>query len=278
MGTLYDPFVCRGLDALIYSAYSRSKFIFAATPSGITLGPEGGSHQSFITPSIGIELPNLVYYEPTFAHELEWIFLAALRNLLDRKEGQIVYLRLSTRSIEQALFPQERLRDETCANTLREHVVRGGYRIVDYSAEPSYQPGVNVVNIFSCGVMIPNAIEASQLLREEDVFANVISATSPCLLYRSWQQANKHRMKSSTAGIGFHLERLIPLAERQVPVVTVMDGHSHALSFIGSVFGTRTIGLGVEEFGQSGTQKELYDYYGISTGTIVEAAIQALEE
>ena len=278
MGTLYDPFVCRGLDALIYSAYSKSKFIFAATPSGITLGPEGGSHQSFITPSIGIELPNLVYYEPTFAHELEWIFLAALRNLLDRKEGQIVYLRLSTRPIAQALFPQERLSDETHANTLREDVVRGGYRIVDYSAEPSYQPGVNVVNIFSCGVMISDVIEASQLLREEDVFANVISATSPCLLYRSWQQANKHRMKSSTAGVGFHLERLIPLAERQVPVVTVMDGHSHALSFIGSVFGTRTIGLGVEEFGQSGTQKELYDYYGISTGTIVDAAIQALDE
>ena len=109
-GTVYDPFIGRGLDALTYAAYTESKFIFAGTPSGITLSPEGGAHQSLITPSIGMEMPNLVYYEPTFAQELEWIFLAGLRNLLDRKRGQILYLRLSTRPVPQNLFPADRQR------------------------------------------------------------------------------------------------------------------------------------------------------------------------
>src|SRR6266851_2408128 len=104
VGTVYDPFVCRGLDALIYSAYSGSKFVFAGTPAGVTLSPEGGAHQSAVTPSIGLELPNLRLYEPCFARETEWCFLNGLRECLDRENGLSTYLRLSTRSIEQAPF------------------------------------------------------------------------------------------------------------------------------------------------------------------------------
>ena len=109
--------------------------------------------------------------------------MAALKNLLDRKRGQIVHLRLSTRPISQALFPQERLRDETGAKTLQESVLRGGYCIVNYQNDPSYRPGVNVIYIFACGVMVPNAIEASQVLRQGNIFANVIEVTSPDLLH-----------------------------------------------------------------------------------------------
>ena len=277
VGTLYDPFICRGLDALIYAAYSEAKFIFAGTPSGISLSREGGAHQSIITPSIGIELPNVVYYEPAFAQELECILLAGLKNLLDRKKGRIVYLRLSTRAISQELFPHEQLTDESNATTLRNNILRGGYRLVDYQNEPSYIPGENVVNIFTCGAMVPDAIEASQQLREENVFANVMNVTSPDLLYRSWRQASKLKMKSPNARTSFHLERLVHPSERRVPIVTVMDGHSHTLSFIGSVFGTRAIALGVDEFGQSGSRSELYDQYEISAKAIAQAARVAIK-
>ena len=275
VGTIYDPFISRGLDSLIYAAYCESKFIFAGTPSGITLSPEGGAHQSVITPSIGMELPNLVYYEPTFAQELEWIFLAGLKNLTDRKNGQIVYLRLSTRAILQELFPSTQ--EESQAKTLRENVLKGGYRIVDYQSDPSYEPTSNVVNVFASGVVVPDAIEASQLLRNEGIFANVVVVTSPDLLYRGWQQASKLKMKNPASRFSFHLERLVPPAERQVPVVTVMDGHSHALSFIGSVFGTKTIPLGVNEFGQTGSRDELYDHYDIGKKAIIEAVRLAVE-
>jgi pyruvate dehydrogenase E1 component len=278
VGTLYDPFICRGLDALIYAAYSESKFIFAGTPSGITLSAEGGAHQSLLAPAIGLQLPNLVYYEPAFAQELEWIFLAGLRNLLDRKRGQIVYLRLSTRPIPQDRFPQEILKDPTSAKTLRENVLRGGYRIIEWHDAPGYQPGVNVLQVFASGVMVANAIEAARQLRPEGIFANVINVTSPDLLYRSWQRANQLKMKDPSARLSFHLERLVPLTERKVPIVTVQDGHPHTLSFLGSVFGARTVALGVDEFGQSGTREELYEHYGISTAAIVRACRLALKD
>ena len=275
-GTVYDPFIGRGLDALTYAAYTESKFIFAGTPSGITLSPEGGAHQSLITPSIGMEMPNLVYYEPTFAQELEWIFLSGLRNLLDRKRGQIVYLRLSTRPVSQNLFPAPQQQDQQAIEPLRQAVLRGGYRITDYQTESPYSPSDNVLNIFTCGVMVPEALEASRRLRKEGLFANVIVVTSPDLLYRGWQQANKLRMKNPGIRFTFHLERLIPDKERQVPIVTVQDGHSHALSFLGSVFGTKTICLGVDEFGQSGSTGELYDHYDIGVKAISQAAHQVM--
>ena len=275
-GTVYDPFIGRGLDALTYAAYTESKFIFAGTPSGITLSPEGGAHQSLITPSIGMEMPNLVYYEPTFAQELEWIFLAGLRNLLDRKRGRILYLRLSTRPAPQNLFPADRQSPPQRLERLRQDVLRGGYRLLDHGSAPGYSPGSNVLNIFTCGVMVVDALEASRRLAGEGIFANVIAVTSPDLLFRGWQQASKLKMNNPGVRFTFHLEGLIPPSERRAPIVTVLDGHSHALSFIGSVFGTQALCLGVDEFGQSGKVEELYDHYQIGVKSISQAARQVI--
>ena len=275
-GTVYDPFIGRGLDALTYAAYTESKFIFAGTPSGITLSPEGGAHQSLITPSIGMEMPNLVYYEPTFAQELEWIFLAGLRNLLDRKRGQILYLRLSTRPVPQNLFPANRQTTPQRLAGLRQDVLRGGYRLLEHGSDPRYIPGKNVLNIFTCGVMVVDALEAGRKLSQEGIFANVIVVTSPDLLFRGWQHANKLKMKNPGTRFTFHLESLIPASERHVPIVTVLDGHSHALSFIGSVFGSKALCLGVDEFGQSGQVEELYDHYQIGVKAISQAARQVI--
>jgi pyruvate dehydrogenase E1 component len=275
-GTVYDPFIGRGLDALTYAAYTESKFIFAGTPSGITLSPEGGAHQSLITPSIGMEMPNLVYYEPTFAQELEWIFLAGLRNLLDRKRGQILYLRLSTRPVPQNLFPANRQTPPQRLAGLRQDVLRGGYRLLEHGSDPRYIPGKNVLNIFTCGVMVVDALEAGRKLSQEGIFANVIVVTSPDLLFRGWQHANKLKMKNPGTRFTFHLESLIPRSERHLPIVTVLDGHSHALSFIGSVFGSRALCLGVDEFGQSGQTEELYDHYRIGVKAISRAARQVI--
>ena len=88
VGTVYDPFVCRALDAFIYAAYSQAKFIVVGTPSGISLSSEGGAHQSIITPGIGLQLPGVTCYEPAFALELEWILLHALAALQSREQGK----------------------------------------------------------------------------------------------------------------------------------------------------------------------------------------------
>ena len=100
VGTLYDPFIARGLDALTYASYQDARFLLVATPSGITLAPEGGAHQSVATNLIGIGQPGLLAFEPAYADELAVIMRFAFEHL-QAEDGDSIYLRLSTRPIDQ---------------------------------------------------------------------------------------------------------------------------------------------------------------------------------
>jgi pyruvate dehydrogenase E1 component len=262
VGTVYDPFVCRGLDALIYGLYSGSRFIFAGTPSGVTLSPEGGAHQSAVTASLGVELPNLDFYEPCFAVEVEWALLEGLRQCCDRENGRSTYLRLSTKPIDQSLLKPalERLGSAE----LERQALAGGYVIRPaVTGEPQ-------VHLVTCGAMVPEVIAAAEVLEREGVGANVIHLLSPRRAFADWQQ---HRHDGN-----HHLARLIPPEKRGAPIITVLDGASHALAWAGSVFGQRTISLGVDKFGQSGARSDVYRYMHIDIDSILATAFAAVDE
>ncbi|HZF06916.1 MAG TPA: 1-deoxy-D-xylulose-5-phosphate synthase N-terminal domain-containing protein [Patescibacteria group bacterium] len=251
IGTLYDPFVPRGLDALYHALYAGGRFVVAATPSGVTLSPEGGAHQSVITPSIGVALPAIAYFEPAFAREVEWILLDGLAAIAAR-EGESLYLRLSTRPVSQALAPAP-------TPEYRDAVLRGGYRLSDARDRPGYAAD-RAVHVFAAGVMVTEALEAARALAGHGVFANVFVVTSPDRLYRGLRAPRPW------------LETLVAADEEDVPVVSVLDGHSHALGFIGGALGVPQQALGVEDFGQSGARADLYRHYGIDAAAIVAAA------
>jgi pyruvate dehydrogenase E1 component len=275
IGTVYDPFVCRGLDALIYSLYTGAKMIFAGTPAGVSLSPEGGAHQSTITTSIGIELPDVVTYEPAFANEVEWILLDAMRHCCDREHGHSTYLRLSTKPIDQGLLrePLERYGEAE----LRRQVLAGGYRLVDRTSGGT-AAGSDVVNIFVGGIMAPEAVRASEMLLDEGVAANVINTTSTDRLYGDLRSARRAQLARASASLDLgHLAALIPPPERRAPIVSIQDGASHAMSFLGGVFGVPIVPLGVDEFGQSGSRDALYRQTGIDAGQIANAAFLALD-
>jgi pyruvate dehydrogenase E1 component len=257
IGTLYDPFVSRGLDALYHALYAGGRFIVAATPSGVSLSPEGGAHQSVITPGIGIALPAITYYEPTFAQEVEWILLDGLDRLMKRGDAESLYLRLSTKPIEQALAPAP-------APAYRDAVLRGGYRLIDARQQPGYDPEDNAVLIFAAGVMVPEAVEASRALRADGISASVFAVTSPDLLHRGLRSPRPYLLDLVTAD------------EEGVPVVSVLDGHSHTLAFLGGALGAPQIPLGVDHFGQSGSRGDLYRHYGIDVTAIAQAAQRLL--
>ena len=272
IGTLYDCFVPRGLDAFYYGVYSGSKFIVVGTPSGITLAPEGGAHQSTITGSIGIELPGISTYEPCFAPELEWILLAGLENIRTRKDS--TYLRLTSKPVDQSLLNLPI--DADAREKLRQQVIRGAYRLVDRSGEEDYQPGKNVAHIFAVGAMIPEAVAASRKLLEQGVFANVFNVTGAGSLYREFQLA-QHAALSGAAKQSHLLEELVSVTERSIPVVTVVDGHPHSMAWIGAALNAPTCPLGVVGFGQSGTVPDLYREYKIDAASICAACVQALK-
>ena len=287
IGTLYDCFLPRGVDALLHATYSRARFVLVASPSGITLAPEGGAHQSVVTPSLGIEVPNLVAYEPAFAAEVEWLLLEALSWIQDRERGQAVYLRLTTKVVDQALRDPalERLGEAT----LRAQALEGGYRLVDHEGRDGYEPGANVANLVAVGAMVPEAVAASRLLEAEGIFGNVLVLTSPRLAYEAWRSAGAGRPEGHGSAVsrrdesprsppGAWLGRLVTAdeVEGEVPLVSVLDGHSHALAWLGSALGVPQVSLGVNGFGQSGARDDLYRHYGIDAGTIAAAARSVL--
>jgi pyruvate dehydrogenase E1 component len=268
VGTLYDPFVVRGLEALLYAVYSGSRFVVCGTPSGISLSREGGAHQSTITPGIGLELPGLVYAEPCFAREAEWLFLDGLRRLQE-PEGEALYLRLSTKPIDQRPFAEavEREGEEG----LRAAVLAGGFRL----REP--RPGGERVVLAACGAIVPEVLQAAELLAEEEgVEATVLCLSSPDRLYRDWRRSRLRPLDDGAAPVPCHLDRLLSPEERRSALVTVIDGASHALAFLGACLGMPTVPLGVDRFGQSGSQPALYEAHGISPDAIRTAALVAL--
>ena len=271
IGTVYDPFVTRGLDAIIHSLYSGAKFIMVATPSGVSLSPEGGAHQAFITPSIAIELPDCDLYEPCFALELEWALLEALRQCTDRAHGRSSLLRLSTKPIDQALM-QPALQRLGLAE-LRRQALAGGYVLKEAVTNTkdemphtsAFLPHPSVLHLVTTGVMGPEALQAAAALEREGVDVRVIHLTNPRRAFDDWHAARGRGDEHH------HLAALIPPEHRDAPILTVHDAASHALAWVGSVFGQRTHALGVNKFGQSGSRADVYRYCHIDVDSIVAA-------
>ena len=283
VGTVYDPFVLRGLDAFIYSVYSGARFIVAGTPSGVTLAPEGGAHQSTITASVGLELPNVTFIEPAYAIALDWLLCGALQSVAAPAPDPAAspaaspapagsyYFRLTTRGIDQQPFQaaRDRLGDEV----LRRQVLAGAYRL----AEPPAGDGPPVC-LAASGAVLPEVLAAAAELTDEGIAATVVDVTSADRLYRAWQAALRQGVRTATAPPApAALRTVFPGgAGARVPVVTVHDAASHTLSWLGSALGVPAVSLGVDSFGQSGTVADLYRANDLDSGSIVNAALAAL--
>jgi pyruvate dehydrogenase E1 component len=275
IGTIYDPFICRGLDALIYALYVGARFIVVGTPSGVTLSPEGGAHQSTVTQSLGMELPGLVSYEPAFAREAVWCLVAGITQVL-AADGHSSYLRLSTRTVDQRLA--DPIEERLGRAEWRRQVLAGGYRLLgpEDAVEPLPRDAPSVV-IVTAGATVSEAVKATRGLHYEEVGATLIVASSPGQLAQDLHRTRLEAVRSGRPPARTHLDDLIPPSLRHVPMVTVADASSHGLAFLGGAFGSPVVPLGVDAFGQSGTIADLYGYAGIDADHIVEAALLAID-
>ena len=259
IATLYDPFVSRALEPWSYGMYSGGQSILVGTPSGVTLAPEGGAHQSITTPSIGLEQPGCIAWEPAFAQDLEWCMLTAMGQV-GVPGGTSSYFRLSTRPVDQALSRMPE--DAELLERRRRHAVAGGYRVTDHD------PAREAVTLVGVGAVMPEVIAAADLLSARGVTTGVVCLTSPDLVYRSFDA----RGRLGATGDPAIAEILFP-SEHPAPLVTVMDGHPHTLSFLSALRGDRLQGLGVRDFGQSSGLDDAYRLHGIDASSIVAAAL-----
>jgi pyruvate dehydrogenase E1 component len=257
IGTLYDPFIARGLDALNYACYQDARFLLVATPSGITLGPEGGAHQSINPPLIALGQPGLRHYEPAFADELAAMMEEAFR-LIDDPAGESTYLRLSTRSIAQA---------ERTDDSWREGALKGGYWL--------REPGPNAeAAIVAMGAVMPEALAAWEELSDDVPGLGLLAVTSPDLLHRGWTAAQSARWQGERTPS--HVEQLLSRLASGAGLVTIADAAPASLSWLGGVLGQRVAPLGVEKFGQTGNLADLYAAYRLDGDAITEAVAELL--
>ena len=257
IGTLYDPFIARGLDALNYACYQDARFLLVATPSGITLGPEGGAHQSINPPLIALGQPGLRHYEPAYADELAAMMEEAFR-LIDDPSGESTYLRLSTRSIDQV---------ERSDDSWREAALSGGY----WLREPGEQAEAAIV---AMGAVMPEALAAWEELSQDVPGLGLLSVTSPDLLHRGWTAAQSARWQGKRTPS--HVEQLLSRLSRGAGLVTMTDAAPASLSWLGGVLGQRVAPLGVEKFGQTGNLADLYAAYRLDGDAITEAVAELL--
>jgi pyruvate dehydrogenase E1 component len=273
IGTLYDPFVMRGLDALNYACYQDARFMVVGTPSGLTLAPEGGAHQSIATPLIGMAQDGLAAFEPAYVDELavimDWAFRYMQRDglgelpaserstrwLRDDKGGS-VYLRLSTRPLEQLQRPM--------TPQLREDIIQGGYWLRKPEAGTS-------LCIVAMGAVLPEAIAAAGLLAEDRRGVGLLVVTSADRLSAGWHSAARARERGDRSAMA-HVEHLLDDLPRDAGIITVCDAYPETLSWIGGVVGHRVRALGPEHFGQSGSIHALYAHHGFGVEGILGAA------
>ena len=268
IGTVYDTFVHRGLDALNYACYQDARFIIVGTPSGVTLAPEGGAHQSIGTPLTGMAQDGLASFEPAFADELavimEWAFDYLQRNgnsdrdcrtWLRDETGGSVYLRLTTAPLEQ---PGKRVDD-----AFHQGAVDGAY----WLRKPG--PNCDIVIAYQ-GAVAQEAIAAAGQLADTRRDVGVLAVTSADRLNAGWMAAQRARVRGNTAARA-HIETLLRDLPSTCSIVTVIDGHPAALSWLGSVAGHCAVSLGVEHFGQTGSIQDLYRHFGIDQSSILTA-------
>jgi pyruvate dehydrogenase E1 component len=241
--------------------YGGAQSILIGTPSGVTLAPEGGAHQSIITPSIGVEQPRCVAWEPAFGQDLEWTLLRAI-SMLGRADGSSSYFRLATRPIDQQLAavpkdPEERERRRRLA-------LAGGYPLRVSDAAPR-------LTLVGAGAIMPELLHAADDLAADDIPCDVVCLTSADLVFRAVQA--RQGLADGDYSI---LDALFP-PDRAAPIVSVLDGHPHTLSFLSAIRRTPIASLGVDDFGQSGDVDDLYKAFGIDTDTIVGAAADLLD-
>lgn len=289
--TIYDFFIKRALDQLYYNVYWHSSFATLGTPSGVTLAPEGAQHSW----KSDIQMPHAVTWEPCYAKELEWIFADMLRRHFTRedKDREGIIIRCVTKGLVQKEFHDrlktqlrfENLSDAEIMESTRVDALAGGYALVDYRGTDGYVPGDNVVHLFAMGALVPEALKASDLLKERGIYANVFVVTSPDLLLGGFAHENRYEHLKTGLGINGNLH--LPPTKRlegeagwysvqgaRIPIVSVHDGEAGLLDNIGSIVGVKHLALAVRKTSKSGTTPDIFHFQEIDS----EAVIKAVEE
>ena len=259
IGALYDPFVNRALEPWSFGIYAGGQSILVGTPSGVTLAPEGGAHQSIITPSVG---PRAAALRRLGARLRPGPRVDAARarsppsaTASARRPTSASARARSTRRWRASRATRRR------ASAGARQVLAGGYRPARGRARARRHARRH------------GRGAARRARRRRRALGRAASRSTSCASPPPTSSSARCRRGRAWRG-GDHaiLDVLFP-PDRRAPIVTVLDGHPHTLAFLSAVRGMPIANLGVHDFGQSGDVQDLYAHFGIDAETIIGAAL-----
>ncbi len=271
IGTLYDPFIARGLDALNCACYRDARFMVVATPSGITLAGEGGAHQSIAEPLIGIAQDGLASFEPAFVDELAAIMNWSFSYMQKDGKGEDLGAELVRWTRPAARFICGYQRDQSSRSTeqghpkLRSDIVDGAYWL--------RKPGPNAPRsiVAYSGAIAPEAINAVGPVAEDRRDIGLLAVTSADRLNAGWSAGSARATAACSRALAHRAaawRSAAALRHRRRggrPSGNACTGWARCSAIVPRA-------LGVEHFGQTGTLADLYRHYGIDSNAIIAAA------
>ncbi len=257
VGTVYDPFVNRGLDALIYAATRIRGSCWSRPPAVSRWRRRVGSTNPSIRRCSAWRPTGLPpIYEPAHLDELGILLRHAFAHM-QAPDGSAVWLRLSTRQLDQ---PERRLDPAA--------VIAGAH----WAVPPA--PGARIAIAYQ-GPVAPEAHAAFEELVAEVPGAGLLAVTSPDRLHAGWLAAQRAR-RAGERGARAPIEQILDGLAPGAAIVSVLDGHPAAHAWLGAVRGQRVVPLGVDRFGQGGDIPDLYRAYGLDVDAVLDACAQAL--
>lgn len=218
--------------------YNDRKVVIAGSHAGISVGPDGGTHQAVEDIAITRVIPNITIISPCDAIEARKATLATL----DVKTP--VYLRLA--------------REKTPIMTTEETPFVVGKAQIFYEANKALLKKEKIdVGIIATGALVFKAIMVARNLEKKGIAANVLNLSTIKPLDK---------------------EAILNLAKEARAIVTVEEhqtagGMGSAVSeFLAQNCPVPIEFIGVKDkFGQSGTPDELIEHYGMGESYIMKA-------
>lgn len=212
--------------------YNDRKVIIAGSHAGISVGPDGGTHQAIEDLAITRVIPNIVVISPCDAVEAKKAMIAAT------KIKQPVYIRLA--------------REKTPIITTEDTPFEIGKVQIFYNPEKKVDVGV-----IATGALVARAVKVAEVLSEEGIAVKVLNLATI-----------KPLDEEAVVGLALESGAIVSVEEHQIAgglgsavAECLVKNHPVPQEFIGVR----------DTFGQSGKPDELIEHYGMGEAAISEA-------
>jgi len=245
-------------------------FLLGGTSGRTTLNGEGLQHQDGHSHILSSTIPNVVSYDPTFAHEVAVILRDGVRRMVDEQENVWYYVTLLNEN-----YPQPGL-----VRGQEAGILKGMYRLREGPAGSGKGKSIARVQLLGCGSILREVLAAAELLESDwGVSGDVWSVTSFTELRRDGMDVERWNLLHPTGRprksyVTEALERTAGPIVASTDYMRLFADQIRPLIPVGRAYKV----LGTDGFGRSDTREKLRHFFEVDRYYVAVAALKALAE